>query len=87
MPCQKRKALRDRDGATTKGADIHILGWYQNGEVKYGGGPRALPRRPPATGLTSNADPAAFATPARNGAVCPAGPAIPSLMAFGCGLW
>ncbi len=23
-------------GATTKGADIHVLGWYDNGEVKYG---------------------------------------------------
>src|SRR3954451_13002845 len=23
-------------GATTKGADLHILGWYENGDVKYG---------------------------------------------------
>src|SRR3954447_9480916 len=23
-------------GATTKGADLHILGWYDDGEVKYG---------------------------------------------------
>src|SRR3954451_18239815 len=23
-------------GATTKGADLHILGWYHDGEVKYG---------------------------------------------------
>jgi cytochrome d ubiquinol oxidase subunit I len=23
-------------GRTTKGADVHVLGWYENGEVKYG---------------------------------------------------
>jgi cytochrome d ubiquinol oxidase subunit I len=23
-------------GPTTKGADLHVLGWYENGEVKYG---------------------------------------------------
>jgi cytochrome d ubiquinol oxidase subunit I len=23
-------------GATTKGADLHVLGWYHDGEVKYG---------------------------------------------------
>jgi cytochrome d ubiquinol oxidase subunit I len=23
-------------GPTTKGADIHVLGWYENGQVKYG---------------------------------------------------
>src|ERR671936_398973 len=23
-------------GRTTKGADIHVLGWYEDGEVKYG---------------------------------------------------